>query len=86
MADDKMIAALLRERAGCVVRGLDARVVAIDEQLEIHGYEGDLGREAGGGDPDKGPPKKRAPRSRQTAQQSGDGKSEVSDGGRADAE
>lgn len=39
--DDPVIAALLRERSGYVVRGLDDRVAAVDEQLELRGYAGD---------------------------------------------
>jgi len=38
MTEDPMVAALLREREGCVQRGLDARVAAIDEQLKARGH------------------------------------------------
>lgn len=36
--DDPMVAALLRERAGYVQRGLDDRIAAVDEQLKARGY------------------------------------------------
>lgn len=39
MQTDPMIAALLRERAGYVARGLPERVEQVDEQLRLHGYE-----------------------------------------------
>ncbi|GAA2108721.1 hypothetical protein [Streptomyces synnematoformans] len=39
MTEDPMIAALLRERAGYVQRGLDARTAAVDEQLRLRGHE-----------------------------------------------
>lgn len=38
MSNDRMIAALLRERDGCQRRGLDDRVAQIDDQLAFHGY------------------------------------------------
>lgn len=38
MADDRMIAALLRERDGLTRRGLDDRVAQVDEQLKLHGH------------------------------------------------
>jgi hypothetical protein len=38
--NQRMIAALLREREGYVRRGLDDRVRQVDEQLEHHGYSG----------------------------------------------
>lgn len=37
-SDDNMIAALLRERASLVVRGLDDRVAQVDEQLRLRGH------------------------------------------------
>lgn len=37
--DENMIAALKRERAGYVARGMDDRVAEVDEQLEHYGYE-----------------------------------------------
>lgn len=40
MRDENMIAALKRERAGYVARGLDDRVAQVDEQLKSHGYDG----------------------------------------------
>lgn len=49
-ANDKMIAALLRERAGLEVAGKTDRVAQVDEQLEHYGYEGDQA------DPRKQPP------------------------------
>lgn len=36
---DTMIAALLREREGYVSRGLEDRVAAVDEQLELRGHK-----------------------------------------------
>lgn len=38
--DEQMIAALKRERATYVARGLDDRVAQVDEQLAHYGYEG----------------------------------------------
>jgi len=38
MRNENMIAALKRERAGYVARGLDDRVRQVDEQLEHYGY------------------------------------------------
>ncbi|MER5882714.1 hypothetical protein ABT160_02680 [Streptomyces sp. NPDC001941] len=43
--DDPMVAALLRERAGYVARGLDDRVAAVDEQLALRGYSGEAAPE-----------------------------------------
>lgn len=59
MTDDPTIAALLRERNGYVVRGLDDRVAAVDEQLAIRGYAGSRA-EAGEGKP---PVRRQRPRS-----------------------
>ncbi|MFM9594032.1 hypothetical protein ACKI1O_32170 [Streptomyces scabiei] len=39
--DERMIAALLRERDGYQRRGLDDRVRQVDEQLKHYGYTGD---------------------------------------------
>lgn len=36
--DDRMIAALRREREGLVQAGKDDRVEQVDEQLKLHGY------------------------------------------------
>ena len=42
MAEDPMVAALLRERAGYVGRkGKEDRVTAVDEQLSLRGYSPD---------------------------------------------
>lgn len=38
MADDRMIAALLRERDGLVAQGKTERVAQVDEQLALRGY------------------------------------------------
>lgn len=38
MADDRMIAALLRERDGLVAQGKTERVAQVDEQLAHYGY------------------------------------------------
>ncbi|MEU9597211.1 hypothetical protein AB0E06_10405 [Streptomyces sp. NPDC048109] len=37
--DDPMVAALLREREGYARRGMNARVAAVDEQLQLRGYK-----------------------------------------------
>ncbi|GAA0348658.1 hypothetical protein PV735_31610 [Streptomyces turgidiscabies] len=37
--EDPMVAALLREREGYAVRGMDARVAQVDEQLKLRGHE-----------------------------------------------
>ncbi|MFM9652762.1 hypothetical protein [Streptomyces galilaeus] len=37
--EDPMVAALLRERAGYVARGMDDRVAQVDEQLRLRGAE-----------------------------------------------
>ncbi|MFI9552642.1 hypothetical protein [Nonomuraea endophytica] len=39
MSEDPMIAALLREREGYVVRGMEDRVAQVDEQLKLRGHE-----------------------------------------------
>lgn len=39
MSEDPMVAALLRERAGYVQRGLKDRVAAVDAELERHGHK-----------------------------------------------
>lgn len=36
--EDPMVAALLRERAGYVQRGLDDRIAQVDEQLKLRGH------------------------------------------------
>lgn len=36
--EDTMIAALLREREGYVLQGMDDRVAQVDEQLELRGH------------------------------------------------
>jgi hypothetical protein len=61
---DPVIAALLRERRGYVVRGLDDRVAAVDEQLELRGYVGAKPEEPAD------PPARRA-RPKSTAEQAG---------------
>lgn len=43
-SDDPRIAALLRERAGLVSRGLTDRVEQIDEELEHRGYSDEGGQ------------------------------------------
>lgn len=37
--DERLIAALKRERAGYLARGLEDRAAQVDEQLQIHGHE-----------------------------------------------
>ncbi|MFD5874017.1 hypothetical protein [Streptomyces sp. NPDC060322] len=39
--EDTMVAALLRERAGYVSRGMGDRVTQVDEQLALRGYKPD---------------------------------------------
>jgi hypothetical protein len=39
MTDDRMIAALLRERDGYALYGNEGGVAAVDEQLALHGYQ-----------------------------------------------
>lgn len=57
-SDDPVVAALLRERAGYVVRGLDERVAAVDEQLKARGYGGDKPEWDGPGPARRGRPPK----------------------------
>lgn len=38
-SEDPMVAALLRERAGYVGRGMNDRVAQVDEQLKLRGVE-----------------------------------------------
>jgi hypothetical protein len=72
MAEDPMVAALLRERAGYVTRGLDDRVAQVDEQLKLHGHTAD-GKSQD--DPQSEPPKGRQTPPRRTAKS---GKGETS--------
>lgn len=37
-AKARMVEALLREREGYILRGLDERITQVDEQLAVHGY------------------------------------------------
>jgi SAM-dependent methyltransferase len=61
--DNKMVAALLRERAGYESAGKADRVALVDEQLKFHGYETEQ----------KPDPKKQAPQGRSAKpQQTGD--------------
>ncbi|WP_097982259.1 hypothetical protein [Streptomyces sp. f150] len=62
--EDPMIAALLRERAGYVSRGMGDRVAQVDEQLALRGHkpapeDGPVSRSA--------PPKNRRQRPAETA-------------------
>lgn len=60
---DPMVAALLRERAQLVQRGLDDRVRQVDDQLALRGYEAPET-----GDGEEGAPKgRRAPTKRTAA-------------------
>jgi hypothetical protein len=52
--DERMIAALLRERAGLAGQGKTDRVAQVDEQLKFYGYESE----------EKPDPKKQAPQGR----------------------
>lgn len=62
--EDPMIAALLRERAGYVTRGLNDRVAQVDEQLAQRGHTPDAATE--GATSRETPPKNR--RQRRTEQ------------------
>lgn len=69
--DDRMIAALLRERDGYLARGQKDRAALVDEQLSLRGYEppaderpADTGPEA---DPATAAPRGRGGRPRNTA-------------------
>lgn len=64
MTDDPMIAALLRERAGYLARGLTDRVAAVDEQLTARGYETSPQEDP---DPTSKPPVARRAPTRRTA-------------------
>lgn len=64
-SDDPIVAALLRERAGLVQRGLEPRIVQVDEQLAARGYataDGERGVEPG----QEAANKPSAPKGRQT--------------------
>lgn len=63
MADDRMIAALLRERAGLVSLGKTDRVEQVDEQLKLYGYEPD-GAKAATQEDGKPAARKQAPQGR----------------------
>lgn len=59
--NDRYIAALLRERAGYVARGLKDRIAGVDEQLRQRGHtppaaatDAALGKGTGAGDAPKG--------------------------------
>lgn len=65
--DENMIAALKRERAGYVARGLDDRVAEVDKQLLHYGYEPAAATD------DKGEPKDRT--TPEGAKQTADGQS-----------
>lgn len=60
--NERMIAALLRERAGYVAQGKDDRVAQVDEQLVLNGYEGGDKKTAAR----KQPPQGRSSRPQQT--------------------
>lgn len=64
--DDRMIAALKRERAGYVARGLDERVAQVDAQLELRGYSTEAA-ESKDTEPRSDPPKQRQAPPRRTA-------------------
>jgi hypothetical protein len=57
--NDRMIAALLRERAGLEAHGKSDRVEQVNEQLKAYGYETDEGT-----DDDKSAARKQAPQGR----------------------
>jgi hypothetical protein len=70
MADDKMIAALLRERVGFERANNEGRLEQIDEQLKHYGYEAPADSEspkAPAGDPKKQAPQGRSAKPQQTA-------------------
>lgn len=65
--NDKMIAALLRERSGLVAQQKADRVAQVDEQLKLYGYESGEGK-SGGAKPEarKQPPQGRTTKPQQT--------------------
>lgn len=70
--NDKMIAALLRERAGLVAQSKADRVAEVDAQLEHYGYTPD-GTKAEASDDGKAAARKQPPQGRSSKpQQAGD--------------
>ncbi|WP_219512750.1 hypothetical protein [Nonomuraea ceibae] len=67
MTEDPMIAALLRERAGYVQRGMTDRVAQVDEQLKLRGHTPPAADDSEGAPPaDRSTP----PRGRRTPRRS----------------
>ncbi|MFD9319291.1 hypothetical protein ACFWDQ_16605 [Streptomyces sp. NPDC060053] len=60
--EDPMVAALLRERAGYVGRGMDDRVAQVDEQLRLRGAEPPAAEKGGAPSSRSTPPKGRRAR------------------------
>lgn len=63
---DTMIAALLRERAGYVARGMDDRAAQVDEQLKARGYETAAPEDAKDAASEEQPKERRTPPRRTT--------------------
>lgn len=63
---DRMVAALLRERAGLVQQGKDDRIAQVDEQLAAYGYKPDGAKadDDKAGDDGKAAARKQAPQGR----------------------
>lgn len=65
--EDPMVAALLREREGYVVRGMDDRVAQVDEQLRLRGHKPPADDKSGGPASRSTPPKGRRARGTEQA-------------------
>lgn len=65
--EDPMVAALLRERAGYVGRGMDDRVAQVDEQLRLRGVEPPAAERAAAPASPSAPPKGRRARGTEKA-------------------
>jgi hypothetical protein len=64
-----MIAGLLAERDGYLLRGDDARVALVDEQLKHYGHTVDAAEKRAAGQGEDEQPKKRGPKPKATAEQ-----------------
>ncbi len=71
--NDKMIAALRRERSGLEAQGKTDRLKEVDAQLEHYGYEPDGSKSDGDNKAEarKQPPQGRSPRPQQTGDKTG---------------
>jgi hypothetical protein len=68
-ANDKTIAALLRERAALTVQGKDERVAQVDAELQARGYEAPKGEEKKEAPKLPEDPKRQAPQGRSSRPQ-----------------